>query len=262
MIDCPHCGFNFQDAEAAGDAPLTCPSCGKSQRTRPPKLESGLALIQNYFSQLWCILTHPTKFFRELPASNDIARPLAFALVTHWLGAAFGYLWHLAIGGSLHGYLRDILMRAGDSIQIDTPGRSEQLAQLRDHLMGWFLSAGSIVTDPFFTLISILYTSFFVYIGARILVPPKVTVNYPSAVRIVCYGLSPAILAAIPAFGSFAASVYTLVVTIIGAREVYRIGTTRATIVALFPKLLFFGILFFGFIFFAFSIIQLFMSFF
>jgi hypothetical protein len=260
MSDCPHCGFNFGETEA--ERPLTCPSCGKSQFSKPPKLESGLALIQNYFWQLWCILTHPSKFFRELPPSDDIARPLAFALVTHWLGAAFGYLWHLVIGGSLNGYLRDFLMRAGDSIQIDTPGRSEQLAHLRDQFMSWFLSAGSIVMDPFFTLVSILYTSFFVYIGARILVPPKVTVNYPSAMRIVCYGLSPAILAAIPGLGSLIAPFYTLIVTIIGAREVYRIGTARATIVALFPKLIFFGILFFGILLFAFSMIQLFMSFF
>ena len=224
----------------------------------PQRLESGITLIQGYFLQLGAILTQPSKFFRELPPSNNITEPLAFALVTHWLGASFGYLWHLVLGGSIHGYIQDFLMRTGDSIQINTLGHNEQLTQLRDHIVSWFLSAGAILTDPFFTLISILYTSFFVFIGARILIPPKATVNYPSAVRIVCYGLTPAILGAIPALGSVIASFYTMVVTIIAAREVYRIGTGRATLVALFPKLLFPGILFFGLLFFALSLIQMF----
>jgi hypothetical protein len=262
MNDCPHCGLNFPEAEIGTEQPTICPSCGKPRFSQPAKLESGLVLIKNYFLALSCILTQPTKFFSELAPSNKIAGPLAFALVTHWLGSAFAYLWHLLIGGSLHGYLQDMIMRAGNSIQIDTPGHAEQLMHLREQLMSWFLSTGSIVADPFFTMISILYTSFFVYIGARILVPPKVTVNYASAVRIVCYGMTPAILAAVPALGGFIASFYTVIVTIIGAREVYRIGTTRATVVALFPKLLFIGMLLFGFLFFAVSIFQMVNSFF
>jgi hypothetical protein len=262
MSECPHCGFNYSESETSAERDSVCPVCGKSLQTQPRKLESGLTLIQNYFERLWKILAHPALFFRELPQDEALAGPLAFALVTHWLGSAFNYLWHLAIGVSMTDFMQDLMMRAGDSIQIDNPGRNAQLLQLRDQVTSWFFSASSIITDPFFTLVSILFTSSLVFIGARILVPRKTNVNFSSAVKIISYGMTPAILAAIPALGGAIASFYTVIVTIIGAREVYRISNTRAFFVALFPKVLFVGILMFGFLFFAISIVQLFASFF
>jgi hypothetical protein len=237
-------------------------------------------MIHNYFLQLWTILAHPSRFFRELsqqevlvprtsetPESeslqkNPIAGPIAFALVTHWLGAACNYLWHLAIGGSITDFFQKLMLRAGDSIQFDNPGQHAQLFQLQDQVTGWFMSAGSIIADPFLTLFSIFFTSSLVYVGARIFVPRQTSVNYASAVKIIAFGMTPSILAAIPALGGFIAPFYTIIVTIIGAREMYHISNARAFVVALFPKVLFIGLLTFGFLFFAITLFQFFTSFF
>ena len=68
-------------------------------------------------------------------------------------------------------------------------------------------------------------------------------ITYESAVRVVCFGLTPAILAMLPLFGGFVSAICVVIVTVIGAREVYRTTTGRAVVIALFPKLLFLGVL-------------------
>ncbi|MEK6578982.1 MAG: hypothetical protein AABZ55_07125, partial [Bdellovibrionota bacterium] len=56
------------------------------------------------------------------------------------------------------------------------------------------------------------------------------------AARIVCYATTPSLFYAIPLLGGFTASLCTLILTIIGAKEVYRVGAGRALVIALFSK--------------------------
>jgi hypothetical protein len=108
---------------------------------------------------------------------------------------------------------------------------------------------GSVIADPFLTLAQVLAVSFMVFLGARLLVPASARERggadptYESALRVVCYGLTPAILAALPLFGGPIAYLYKIAVTVIAAREVYRVSNGRATLVALFPHVLLTGFL-------------------
>lgn len=215
-----------------------------------------------YFSTVWKIMLHPAKFFSTMPLSGGVSGPLAFALITHWLGAAFSFLWNAAIGGALSGYSRGLFKIFDDIADVDHPGRSATLAQARDQIVHWIWGAGGILVDPFLTLVSIAFTSFFVWVGARLLVNPNPerglrSVNYESALRIVCYGMTPAILRVVPIFGSFLATISVILVTVVGARETYRIDTGRAIGVALFPQLLWIVTVVGGFIVLALSILKL-----
>jgi hypothetical protein len=241
---CPSCGAENPESGS------TCLSCGRS--TRP---EIGLDLarpFRAYFSTLWSILTHPTSFFRSMPLSGGVGGPLAFALITHWLGAALSFLWAAAIGGAISTYTDGLFSIFGEVADIDHPGRAAALAQARDRVVHWMWGAGSIVLDPFLTLLSIAFTAFFVWIGARIFVDPKPEqglkeVSYESALRVVCFGMTPSILAGLPLLGGVVASLIAIVVTVIGAREAYRTTTGTAILVALFPKILWVGVIMMGF---------------
>jgi hypothetical protein len=235
-------------------------SCGRSL-----KPEIGFDIthpFSAYFGTLWEIMIHPGRFFSKMPLSGGVAGPLAFALITHWAGAALAFLWKLAIGGAVGAYALGFFKIFGDVADVDHPGRSAMIEQARERVMHWVWGAGSILADPFLTLISIAFTSFFVWVGARLLVDPKPerglhAVTYESALRIVCFGLTPAILAGIPVLGPFVSWISVLLVTIVGAREAYRIDTGRAVGVALFPKLLWLFILVGGFFVLALSILKL-----
>ncbi|OFZ54379.1 MAG: hypothetical protein A2428_08895 [Bdellovibrionales bacterium RIFOXYC1_FULL_54_43] len=264
LAECHHCGLKFSPSQPI---PSECPNCGfstqgssviggdgafrgdRSSRNGPGKL------IHDYFVTVWRILIHPGEFFRQMPLKEGLAGPLAFALVTHWLGAALSFLWHTAFSVALSDYAR-LFERIFGDFDIDHPGRTAQLMESRKQFLEWFWGTGAIVADPFLTLVSILLTSIFVFAGARLLVPSRGArnlneVTYESAVRIVAFGMTPAILAALPFFGPVFSSLGILIVTIIGAKVVYRISLPRAVIVALFPKLLFLGILGLGLMVFA-----------
>ena len=197
-----------------------------------------------------------------MPLSGGLGAPLAYALITHWMGAVLEYLWRAALGGAVTGYFKDLFQIAGDVADVDRLGRGTMLLEARDRIVHWFWGAGSIIADPFLTLAAILFTSFFVYIGARILVSPHNSnhpdeITFESAVRIICYGMTPAILAGVPVIGGPISSLWVVVVTIIAARESYRIENGRAMVVALFPKLLFLGIIFAGVFLFALFFLKL-----
>ena len=181
---------------------------------------------------------------------------LVFALVTQWLGSALSFLWHSATGDAVSGYVKG-LFRMADGYGIDSAGRgssflhSPMLLEVRERLLHWMWGTGSVILSPFLTILSIFFTSCFVYLGARILVTPgkegaPSEINFETAVRLICYGMAPAILAGIPFIGGIASGFFIAIITIIAMKEFYRIGTARAIAVALFPKLLFIGTIMVG----------------
>jgi hypothetical protein len=216
-------------------------------------------MIRAYFRNLQTILLTPSKFFRDMPLTGGLSGPLAFALVTHWIGSSLGYLWSQLAGNIIQHmagrfmHFSSTFSGSGSGNEIDAPARFSQWMETKQrlgHLLAhWMWGAGSVILDPFTTLVAIFFTGTFVYVGARLLVNSsrQSEVTYESAIRLVAFGMSPAILAAFPFVGSFFAALYVLVVTIIGAREVYRVSNSRALLVALFPKLLFLGIIAVGF---------------
>jgi hypothetical protein len=246
MNPCPQCGLKYSTGSE-------CPNCGHAAADPFAKIGAPTDLVKNYFASLKTILLQPSKFFRNMPLEGGLSGPLTFALVTHWIGAAFTYLWALIVGGSLEKIAGKYVHFSSSSTDIDAPAKVSQwfaTQQKVAHLFWhWFWGTGSIILDPFVTLFSIFFTAFFVYIGARLFVNSsrQGEVTFESAVRLIAFGMTPAIIAVFPFLGPFAAGLYILVVTIIGAREAYKISSSRALIVALFPKLLFLGIIAMGF---------------
>lgn len=259
--ECPNCGQKISRDESR------CPACGVPVGASARASEPSTSILRSYFSDVWLILTKPSSFFRKLPLSGGLGGPLAFALVTHWIGKAGAFLWHSAIGGGLTRFANRFLKMAGDW-DIDHPGRfgggnSVWLWDPQSPFGTWLFGMGSVVIDPFVTLFSILFTSAFVFAGARIFVSPgqepghsvsgaapgrPLEITYESAVRLVCFGMTPSILAGLPLFGWGLSSLLTIIVTVIGAKEIYRVGAGRAIVIALFPRILLVSFFLLGFV--------------
>lgn len=255
MIACNRCGHELNESLIG-----PCPVCGFEDSPRQPSKESpaptfssssGLDWIRGYGQELWSVLTRPSDFFRQMPIQGGLTRPLTFALITHWIGTALAHLWKSAIGGAFSQHLKDLLRVASDLSDADPFARTQVLNSFHDQVMPWIAGTGSVLLDPFITLFSILFLSLFVFIGARILVPlgregTPHEIPYESAVRIICYSTAPSIFSAIPIFGPLLSTLLSVVISIIGAKRVYRVDSFRAAIIALFPNLLLFGIILMG----------------
>ncbi len=249
MKVCARCAHEFGDVLIG-----PCPTCGYDQPlapAMPQPVQSAFSWIQAYFSDLKKILTQPSEFFRTMPLSDGFSRPLTFALVTHWIGSASSYLWKSTLGSSFSHYFKSLIQIAGDISESDPFERAQTLENLQQHVMPWIVGTGSVLLDPFTTLFSILFLSLFVYAGARILVDPEKNgsprqIPYESAVRIICYSSAASLFSIIPIVGPFFSTVLSIIISIIGAKTVYRVSATRATVIALFPNLLLFGMIMAG----------------
>lgn len=251
--NCPECGERLEPALAR------CVHCGWE-----PEEDEGNP-ITRYLRALGRILGHPTAFFRAMPTTGGAGGPLAFALVNHWLGSALSYVWKQWLGNGMSGYFTRAFKIFSDVSDVDNPGRAAQVLATQQRMMHWIWGTGSVLLDPFLTLFQIAFVSLLVFVGARLFVPIDIDderppVTYESALRIVCYGLTPAILSGLPIFGGLVATLFVLVVTVVGAREVYRVSTGRAIVIALFPKILFLTLVVAGFAAIAIFLLQLFTS--
>lgn len=220
--------------------------------------------VSEYFSTLWTILTHPTHFFRELNPGMGVVSPILFAVLTHWMGSGFSYLWKVGFGKFVEGRLSDFMIAFEKLSSLDEDVPLGTLQQMKDHFLTWVWGVGSVLIDPFLSVISILVTSFFIWIGARILGDIRRSdaserYSFESAVTIVSFSYAPSILQGLPLVGGLVSSLFIFIVTYIGAREVYRVSSMRGLLISIFPKLLVF--LFFAAMFatFAFAFLKLFM---
>jgi hypothetical protein len=245
-MNCPNCGLKRSDPFFS-DASGTCPNCGhplKADGSAPSEP------IRQYFEDLKQVLLKPHQFFRRMPRNGGLVHPLAFALIAHWIGSAIAFLWHTVSLSTSEAFF-DRWSGYFNNDQIDVIRRSTPWESARHLFMHWFWGMGSVIGDPFLTLILVLIKGVFVFLGARLLVgvmtdAPAVPesaqqrheVTYESAVRIIAYGTVASIFLAIPGFGTLIAWAYGLYISVVGAKEIYQIGSGRALTIVLFPQIL------------------------
>lgn len=208
---CPHCGH-----ETEAD---TCPLCG-SEVTGPegpaserrPGGEEGRTVAWEdprvpFPADLWRSwkesLFAPAGFFGKLTESGYFGRALLYFLLMTVVGAVFVLAWQTALP-----------LPAG-------PEASEALP-------AWWRPEVRFFLAPFVALTGLVLTTLVYHVGAVVLAPER---RGPGATaRVVCYSAGPSVLAALPILGSVVAGVWTLVLQVVGLREVHRTTTGRALV--------------------------------
>ena len=219
-----------------------CPQCG-SFNCIHLKSESALDPFFRYFSTIRKIIFSPTIFFQSLPSAEGISHALTFAIIVHWLSSAILFIEQ----GILQTQVQSLLNPAIQPFLENHFGIS---------FSQWLWGTGAVLLDPFFTAIAIVFSSFFVFVGTRILISAKI--SFESVLRIISYGMAPILLSIIPVIGPLIASISIFVVTVIAIKEIYQVRTGRAVLVVLFPKLLILSGLLFATLFFSLTFLGIF----
>jgi hypothetical protein len=212
--------------------------------------------VTQYFLTLKALLTQPTLFFRNLRRPVGMVAPLFFGIVTSWIGSALEYLWITGFGRFFQSRLSDVMHALEKTSEIDSSGQTEALLAMRERFMNWMFGVGSVLVDPFKSCAKILFLSFFVWVAARIFgnllahdengqpIPEaemRERFSYESAVAIIGFSMAASLFKGVPILGGLIAGTFAAVIAIIGARETYKVGGGRATVIALFPYLLLWG---------------------
>jgi hypothetical protein len=250
MDQCPNCGLKISDRAFRDTADELCPNCGQS--LGKPSVEKGP--IAAYFSDLRALAFAPARFFRRIPVSGGLAGPLAFALVSHWIGTAIAYLWSLGWRARDTAWLDRIALFMGKGQQIESLGHNARWMATRERLNDWLTGVGSIALDPFTTLLWIFVGAVLLFLSARLFVgavrstsdrPARLPdVTFDSATRIVAYSQAASLLTIIPFAGKGLGVLAAIWLGVVGVREFYNVGTGRALVIVLFPRLLTFALIF------------------
>jgi hypothetical protein len=220
---CPHCGREVTDEQ------VFCHHCGGKIAPEPAEsaARTGTAwedreargFVGGLLATLRESLFRPTAFFRKMPVTGGIMAPLLYAMITTMSGLLASYLWQLLLRDALHGVL---------------PGDLQGAAGF-DPFSGIGLAAFSLVL-PFLIIAALFLWSGVLH--ALLLLVRGAQNGFEATFRVTAYSYGANLFLLMPVCGSIIATLWGMVMVIIGLREAH--GTTggKATFAVLFPLVL------------------------
>lgn len=223
MRICHHCGFEF--AAAATECPLCQTPAGKAESAGDHAGEAARVAWEDAnegfpgnLLQTWldCV-TRPTEFFSRLDLSSSLGRPVLYYLIVSMLSAFFYMAW-----GS-PGF--DEAWGSTIGVQADQMGPATS-----SFMLLYFFAT------PFLSLLALGLGALVYHLFALFLAPGRR--GLADTARVLCYAGSPGVLNVIPWIGGWVGGIWSLVLLVIGLREVHRTTTGRSLTIVLLPTVL------------------------
>ncbi|CAN5740783.1 YIP1 family protein [soil metagenome] len=164
--------------------------------------------VQSYIETVRNLVTQPASFFSGIQRRGDFINPLIFALV--------GVLITAVITGFL-GIL-------GAIVGLGNRGVGGAIGSL----------FGTIIFTPIIFTIALFIGAGIMHLLVMLIVKP-ITLSYESSFRVLSYSAVGQLVGWIPFLGPLVAMVATVVLAIIGVREVHNTTTGKAALVVLIP---------------------------
>lgn len=174
-----------------------------------------------FFPGLWgtirMLLTSPAAFFRAMPVSGGMGKPLAFHLLLAEFMVVCQYLWGLVGFGATAEYLGS--------------------PELLDMGLG---AAGAaplllLVLYPLLLVLRLMLMTGILHLLLRLLRAGDSGAE--ATFRVLCYSAAPLVLGLIPGFGPLAGGVWSIGLTVLGLKEAHRTRFSAALFAVLVPIL-------------------------
>jgi hypothetical protein len=165
---------------------------------------------------------HPTAFFRAMPRHRGIGEALLYYLPVGVIASGLNLFWRAVLG------------------PIDLGGNEAWQRLMRDSerpLQDFLIS-------PLYLLLALFVASALTHVCLKILAASHH--SFRTTVRVFCFSYSPALLAIVPRMGGLVATVWMVVLAVIGLREAQETTTGRAAAAVLLPVVLIGGFVVFA----------------
>ena len=229
---CPRCHEKFsisrqeEPHDALREKPQGALDPGTLNPTHDSDAETGgspwekrndLGLLNGIFLTFKAVLFEPRVLFKTRSHQKGLKEPLAFGLLTGGLGDMLAFFWP-ALLFSLG------IVPFGDSVL--------------GHLNGIWIFLTLMVGIPLAVLLNMIFYSGILHLMLLIVRGGKE--GYASTFRVVAYSQAALAWNIIPFVGAWIATVWKLVVQVIGLREIHHISYARVIVAFLLPVFFFF----------------------
>jgi hypothetical protein len=188
----------------------------------PWERRADLGALNGFIESLKLFVTGPTEAFAQTIKRGDYGSPLLFAIIVGWIGLAIGQIWETLMGASILSVLP---------------------AEIRNQVPFALGSAGSFLFNVIFAPVFIIIG---IFIWSAILHLCLIIVNglrqsqagFEGSFRIVAYSTVAQLANLVPILGDIICLVWTLVLAVIGAKEIHRTEQGKAVLAVLIPVVL------------------------
>jgi hypothetical protein len=181
----------------------------------PWETRAEIGLAQGILQTTKEVTFSPRAFFRHTAAEGGVREPLAFGILFGSIGLMLGLFWQ-------------VLMSEGSLSSI-------QIRFLGDYGTGLVFLAAAVLC-PLASTVMICLTSLIVHLLLIVVGGGKK--GFEATFRAVCYSQATQFWALIPYVGGLLATLWLVVVQVIGIREIHEVSYTRVLIAFLIPVIL------------------------
>jgi hypothetical protein len=213
---CPSCGGDVQGAPAAAGAPRPA-----SAGSTPWENRDQLGVLNAFVETARQVLLSPAEFFRNMPVVGGIGAPLAFGVLTAYIGTAVSALYQLVLQGMMGSWASQFA-QGGEAFERFVPMFTQGAGLVATLILG-----------PLFALVGIFVGSAVMHVFLMLFGGAKR--GFEATLRTVCYCQATQLLQVVPVCGGLVASVWAIVALIIGLSEAHGIGRGTAAAAVLVP---------------------------
>jgi hypothetical protein len=214
QIFCPSCGNRVAADAGGGFLGITA---ARSRTAWEDRERNGI--FNGLLTTLKETLFSPTEFFRRMNVTGGISDPLLYAMIVGVVGIMVSYVWQVLFQDAFLGYL---------------PSDMKGIAGIGS--LGSIGLAFFALFLPFFVICSLFLWSGMLHV--LLLMVRGANNGFEATFRAVAYSYSTYLFMTIPFCGWLIASIWSMVISIIGLKEAH--GTTggKASFAVLFPLIL------------------------
>ncbi len=183
--------------------------------------------LWQFFRRSGRLLFEPSRFFREDFPAMSLSEALAFGITGAWIASIIAFFLRTLNSLLLSSLFEQWLQRMLAS--------EEGVALLGMSEDSFLWSAGSLMLAPFAFLLRILFAALLLNFFLRMFVG---RIPYTAALKVAALAFAGRWFLVVPIVGDFLAFVVTLVLTVVGVREVFFVSNRRAMLVVLAPYVL------------------------
>ncbi len=201
------------DVTSSSPPPMAVPPIPWEDPARPEFFDRFVATIR-------LLATTPGEAYRRMPAAGGIGRPLLFSIIVGWIGIAISAVWMLLFGGMWLPFL--------DHSQLGGAGAAFGLSSWMTIMM--------MVAAPILVLIGVFIQAAILHL--MLMLTGGANKNFEATTRVCSYAYTAQLAQILPFCGGIVATVWSLILLIIGLATTHGITRGKAAVAVILPLVL------------------------